>query len=114
MTRQGRSKMVENVRLVSAQVVSEVLRYDDLIPAIESALGKFSNRPESGIIQPVRTILPVKAVDGYVSIFFSPPLSPPVYFFFSMLRRVTDRGKKGSNFQTYFGQKHIFLMCVVV
>ena len=106
--------MVENVRLVSAQVVTEVLRYDDLIPAIESALGKFSNRPESGIIQPVRTILPVKAVDGYVSIFFQPTPLLPVYFFFSMFRRVTDRGKKGSNFQRYFGHKHIFLMCVVV
>ena len=64
--------MVENVRLISAQVVAQVLKYDDLIPAIESALGKFSNRPESGIVQPVRTVLRVPAVDGYVFLpFFS-------------------------------------------
>ena len=58
--------MVDNVRFISAQTVSDILKYDDLIPVIESALGKFSSRPESGVMQPVRTVLPVPAVDGWV------------------------------------------------
>ena len=62
--RSAESKMVENIKLISAQVVADVLTYDDLIPVIESALGNFSSQPESGIIQPVRTILRILTVDG--------------------------------------------------
>ncbi|XP_070185516.1 ketimine reductase mu-crystallin-like isoform X2 [Littorina saxatilis] len=60
--------MVENIRLISAQVVEEVLKYDELIPVIESALGKFSNRPQSGVIQPLRTCLRIPAVDGFLGV----------------------------------------------
>lgn len=60
--------MVENLRLVSAQTVAKVLKYDVLIPAIEKALGNFSNRPESGVIQPLRTVLRLPAADGFLGV----------------------------------------------
>lgn len=56
------------MRLISASVISEILHYDELIPAIGNALAKFSNRPESGVIQPVRSVLAVPPVNGFLGV----------------------------------------------
>ncbi|XP_076461380.1 ketimine reductase mu-crystallin-like [Babylonia areolata] len=56
--------MVDALRLVSSQTIEEVLNYSDLIPTIENALVKYSNRPESGVIQPVRSVLMVPSAGG--------------------------------------------------
>jgi thiomorpholine-carboxylate dehydrogenase len=42
--------------------VSKVLRYDTLVPAMEQALGDFS---QGGVVQPVRSILPVGSGHGF-------------------------------------------------
>ncbi|KAK7507561.1 hypothetical protein BaRGS_00001496 [Batillaria attramentaria] len=60
--------MVEHLRLISASTVAEILQYDDLIPTMEKALAKFSCRPDSGVIQPVRTVLRVPPVDGFLGV----------------------------------------------
>ncbi|KAL9956961.1 hypothetical protein ACROYT_G038530 [Oculina patagonica] len=46
---------VEPPKYVSASRVEEVLKYEDLIPAIENALVNFSARESGGIVQPVRS-----------------------------------------------------------
>lgn len=46
---------VEPPKYVSASRVKEVLKYEDLIPAIEKALVNFSARESGGIVQPVRS-----------------------------------------------------------
>ncbi|KAL8623593.1 hypothetical protein ACOMHN_037680 [Nucella lapillus] len=55
--------MVDAMKLVSAQTIEEVLKYDDLIPTVENALRKFSS-PDSGVIQPVRTAMHIPSVNG--------------------------------------------------
>jgi ornithine cyclodeaminase len=53
--------------LLSEQDVRTVLSMDDLIPAMEEALTRFSN---GGVQQPVRTVLPVGRAPGRVEGFF--------------------------------------------
>jgi ornithine cyclodeaminase len=53
--------------LLSEQDVRTVLSMDDLIPAMEEALTRFSN---GGVQQPVRTVLPVGRTPGRVEGFF--------------------------------------------
>lgn len=57
--------MVEHIKIISAKQVADILHYDELIPIIEKALADFSGRPESGIIQPIRTVLHLPSANGY-------------------------------------------------
>src|SRR5271169_5645031 len=49
----------------SEAAVREVLRYEDLIPAMERALSDFSS---GKVLQPVRSILPVEQYHGFFGI----------------------------------------------
>ena len=51
---------VEPPRYVSASLVKEVLKYEDLIPAIEEALVNFSARESGGIVQPLRSAVQIE------------------------------------------------------
>ena len=49
---------------ISAARVKQVLRYEDLIPAIEKSFVNFSDRESGGVIQPVKLPVPVKKHSG--------------------------------------------------
>ncbi|XP_066521306.1 ketimine reductase mu-crystallin-like [Hoplias malabaricus] len=51
---------------LSEDVVSRLLRYEDLIPRLEVALGKFSLRDSSQLVQPVRSLMPVQDHNGFL------------------------------------------------
>ena len=44
--------------------VSSLLRYRDLVPRLEEALGKFSRRDSAEVLQPVRSTLPLQKHRG--------------------------------------------------
>lgn len=44
--------------------VQQLLRYKELIPRLEVALGKFSKRDRAEVIQPVRTTVPLQKHGG--------------------------------------------------
>ncbi|XP_057214375.1 ketimine reductase mu-crystallin isoform X2 [Triplophysa rosa] len=48
--------------------VIRLLSLEDLIPRLESAMGKFSRRSTSGIIQPVRSVLPIHKHHGFLGL----------------------------------------------
>lgn len=56
--------MAGELLFLSADDVRAVLRYDDLIPAMEMALARFSDRENGGVVQPVRSIIPVNKYNG--------------------------------------------------
>ena len=49
--------MANSMLRVSDEDIDKLLGYDILIDGIEDALRKFSSRPESGVVQPVRSIV---------------------------------------------------------
>lgn len=51
--------------LLNKHEVERLLSYDDLIPRLESVMGKFSKRDSSEIIQPVRSVVPIQQHSGY-------------------------------------------------
>ncbi|XP_066522720.1 ketimine reductase mu-crystallin-like [Hoplias malabaricus] len=51
---------------LSEDVVSRLLRYEDLIPRLEVALGKFSLRDSSQLVQPVRSLMPIQDHNGFL------------------------------------------------
>ena len=53
-----------SIPFISSQEVEGVLHYQDLVPAIEQALGDFSRGKEGGVVQPLRLNVPVKKQDG--------------------------------------------------
>uniref|UniRef100_A0A4W6CS01 Ketimine reductase mu-crystallin n=1 Tax=Lates calcarifer TaxID=8187 RepID=A0A4W6CS01_LATCA len=48
--------------------VERLLRYRELIPRLEVALGKFSWRDSAELIQPVRTTVPLQKHDGFMGL----------------------------------------------
>ena len=55
-------KMAEAaVSFISASQISEILKYEDLIPLVEKALVNFSARESGGVAQPLRTAVPVES-----------------------------------------------------
>ncbi|XP_046348830.1 ketimine reductase mu-crystallin-like isoform X1 [Haliotis rufescens] len=60
--------MVDQISIVPASKVLEVLKYEDLIDTIESAFRKFSSRPESGVCQPARSVILVPPKNGYFGV----------------------------------------------
>jgi len=57
--------MAESPVLLNKHEVEHCLSYDDLIPRLESIMGKFSKRDRSEIIQPVRSVVPIQQHNGY-------------------------------------------------
>uniref|UniRef100_A0A671SPP0 Ketimine reductase mu-crystallin n=1 Tax=Sinocyclocheilus anshuiensis TaxID=1608454 RepID=A0A671SPP0_9TELE len=51
--------MSESAVSLNKHEVERLLTYDDLIPRLESVMGKFSKRGSSEIIQPVRSVVPI-------------------------------------------------------
>ncbi|XP_059180374.1 ketimine reductase mu-crystallin [Centropristis striata] len=48
--------------------VAGLLRYRELVPRLEDALGKFSRRDSAEVIQPVRTTLPLQKHSGFLGV----------------------------------------------
>lgn len=48
-------------KYIDADVIKNILKYEDLIPLMEKALSKFSDKC---VVQPVRSVLPVEKEGG--------------------------------------------------
>lgn len=57
--------MTDSPVLLNKHEVERCLSYEDLIPRLESVMGKFSKRDSSEIIQPVRSVVPIQQHNGY-------------------------------------------------
>ncbi|XP_073683829.1 ketimine reductase mu-crystallin [Garra rufa] len=60
--------MSESPVLLNKHEVERLLCYDDLIPRLESVMGKFSKRDSSEIIQPVRSVVPIQQHNGFLGV----------------------------------------------
>ena len=54
-------------KIISSEEVESLLNPKDLLTAIETALGHFSQGKDGGVVQPVRTVVPVDKHHGYVN-----------------------------------------------
>uniref|UniRef100_A0A8C6TMA7 Ketimine reductase mu-crystallin n=1 Tax=Neogobius melanostomus TaxID=47308 RepID=A0A8C6TMA7_9GOBI len=54
--------------LIWEHEVCSLLKYGELIPRLETALGKFSNRDSAEVIQPVRTTVPLQKHSGFLGV----------------------------------------------
>ena len=60
------------VKLISAAEVRQLLNPKVLLERLEQALGNFSLGTEGGVVQPVRTVVPVNRHHGYgIRLFYS-------------------------------------------
>ena len=50
---------------ISPEDVRRLLKYEDLIPLIENCLANFSKHENSGVVQPVRSVVNVNDGKGY-------------------------------------------------
>lgn len=57
--------MVDQPVFLSDDVVARLLSYDDLIPRLEEVMGKFCRGDSSGVVQPVRSVIPINPHSGY-------------------------------------------------
>ena len=53
--------MVSCAKLITNEMIQRVLKYQELIPAVETGLKDFSN---NAVIQPVRFVLPLEKHNG--------------------------------------------------
>ena len=53
-------------QFIDADVIRNVLKYEDLIPLMEKALSKFSDKR---VVHPVRSVLPVEKEGGWVHLY---------------------------------------------
>uniref|UniRef100_A0A3B3W0Y9 Ketimine reductase mu-crystallin n=1 Tax=Poecilia latipinna TaxID=48699 RepID=A0A3B3W0Y9_9TELE len=60
--------MAEPPVIIWQQEVENVLRYRDLVPRLEDALGKFSRRDSAEVVQPVRTAVPLQKHSGFMGL----------------------------------------------
>ncbi|XP_007559492.1 ketimine reductase mu-crystallin [Poecilia formosa] len=60
--------MAEPPVIIWRQEVESVLRYRDLVPRLEDALGKFSRRDSAEVVQPVRTAVPLQKHRGFMGL----------------------------------------------
>lgn len=60
--------MTESPVLLGRDEVERLLTFEDLIPKLESAMGKFSKRDSSEIIQPVRSVVPIQKHNGFLGL----------------------------------------------
>ncbi|XP_076154588.1 ketimine reductase mu-crystallin [Alosa pseudoharengus] len=54
--------------LIGKEDVARLLRYKDLLPKLEVALGQFSKHDISEVIQPVRTVVPLTKHNGFLGL----------------------------------------------
>ncbi|XP_075422100.1 ketimine reductase mu-crystallin isoform X2 [Ascaphus truei] len=60
--------MCDQPVFIGSDVVKKSLNFSTLIPLLERALALFSSGSEGGIIQPVRTIVPVAKYNGFLGV----------------------------------------------
>lgn len=60
--------MAEPPVVIRQDEVEELLLYTDLIPRLEVAMGKFSNRNSDELIQPVRSVVPLQKYNGFLGL----------------------------------------------
>lgn len=60
--------MAEPPAIIWEHEVATLLRYRDLVPRLEDALGKFSLRDSAEVIQPVRTAVPLQKHSGFMGL----------------------------------------------
>ncbi|TRY74200.1 hypothetical protein DNTS_004365 [Danionella cerebrum] len=60
--------MSESPVILNKHEVERLLSYEDLVPLLESAMGKFSKRDGSEIIQPVRSVVPIQQHNGFLGL----------------------------------------------
>uniref|UniRef100_UPI003D7FE30A ketimine reductase mu-crystallin n=1 Tax=Danio rerio TaxID=7955 RepID=UPI003D7FE30A len=60
--------MSDSLVLLNKCEVERLLSYDELIPRLESVMGKFSKRDSSEIIQPVRSVVPIQPYNGFLGV----------------------------------------------
>ncbi|XP_016424941.1 ketimine reductase mu-crystallin-like [Sinocyclocheilus rhinocerous] len=60
--------MSESAVSLNKHEVERLLTYDDLIPRLESVMGKFSKRGSSEIIQPVRSVVLIQQHSGFLGV----------------------------------------------
>ncbi|KAK0148008.1 Ketimine reductase mu-crystallin [Merluccius polli] len=53
---------------ISGDEVKRLLRYADLIPRLEAALAVLSGPGDSGVVQPVRSIIPLRNHNGFMGL----------------------------------------------
>ncbi|XP_078521192.1 ketimine reductase mu-crystallin [Lissotriton helveticus] len=53
---------------IAAEVVEEFLKFPELIQQLERALANFSRGAEGGVVQPLRTIVPVAKYSGFLGV----------------------------------------------
>ncbi|XP_071402560.1 ketimine reductase mu-crystallin [Centroberyx affinis] len=61
----GAEAMAEPPVVIWHDEVARLLRYRELIPRLEEALGSFSKRDRAELIQPVRSTLPLQKYNGF-------------------------------------------------
>ncbi|MEE6497726.1 hypothetical protein FKM82_002823 [Ascaphus truei] len=60
--------MCDQPVFIGSDVVKKSLNFSTLIPLLERALALFSSGSEGGIIQPIRTIVPVAKYNGFLGV----------------------------------------------
>ncbi|KAI0213584.1 Ketimine reductase mu-crystallin, partial [Lamellibrachia satsuma] len=55
-------------RIIAAPDVYKLLSPKDLLPVIEKALGNYSMGHDGGVIQPVRTVVPIDKYHGFLGV----------------------------------------------
>lgn len=60
--------MADQPVVIRQDEVEELLLYTDLIPRLEVAMVKFSNRNSDELIQPVRSVVPLQKYDGFLGL----------------------------------------------
>ncbi|KAK2182607.1 hypothetical protein NP493_347g03085 [Ridgeia piscesae] len=55
-------------RIIAAPDVYKLIRPKDLLPVIEKALGNYSMGRDGGVIQPVRTVVPIEKYHGFLGV----------------------------------------------
>ncbi|XP_065109715.1 ketimine reductase mu-crystallin [Paramisgurnus dabryanus] len=60
--------MTESPVLLGRDELERLITFEDLIPKLESAMGKFSKRDSSEIIQPVRSVVPIQKHNGFLGL----------------------------------------------
>ncbi|KAM9715410.1 ketimine reductase mu-crystallin [Menidia menidia] len=60
--------MAEPPVIIWEHEVGRLLRYKDLVPRLEEALGKFSRRDSAEVLQPVRTAVPLQKHHGFMGL----------------------------------------------
>ncbi|XP_022108411.1 ketimine reductase mu-crystallin-like [Acanthaster planci] len=58
------SSSSSSIPFISSEEAEKALTYNELIPTIEQALGDYSSGEEGGVVQPLRSVFPVKKQDG--------------------------------------------------